>query len=189
MKKRRTNLWGVLIIFIVFVSIIIAIVQHNTHDHQGNVEGYKSSIIDSQAIEMIQHANESPPLTVNVPADWVRVVQGGHVTWIDRATASSFQIQISESHPAILEVTRNSVAAELAAAGAEFVDFYWMSEWDFAAMYRTRTEMGIQANIEITAFNRQHIVRFVFAINETYFNYLEETMALVINSFEWNRFS
>jgi len=126
---------------------------------------------------------------VNVPAGWTQIVKGGYVSWVDKASASSFQIQIGVSDPAILEVTRDSVGAELAAVGAEPVNFYWMSEWDFACLYKVLTETGVTNNIEITAFNRRHIVRFVFVINEVYYERLDPTVAAVIDSFAWDRWA
>ena len=137
----------------------------------------------------LSHKNENPPFTVNVPAGWTKIVKNGYTTWVDKASASSFRTQIGVSDAAILEVTRDSVAAELAAVGAEFVNFYWMDEWNFACMYRTFTESGSLANIEITAFNRRHIVRFVFVINEVYYNQLENVVAQMIDSFVWDRFA
>jgi hypothetical protein len=195
MKKKKFSAWGVLVVFMVFISTIIALIQHNNPlpDYRGSARGQDSSSEVSSkptqpAIEMVQYTNENPPFTINVPAGWTKIVKSGYMTWVDKASASSFQIQIGASDPAILEVTRDSVAAELAAVGAELVNFYWMDEWNFACMYRTFTEAGSVANIEITAFNKRHIVRFVFMINESYYNQIEPTVAQMIDSFAWDRF-
>ena len=196
MRKKKFNAWGVLIVFVLFISIVVALVQHNNPlpDYRGGVGGQQSetptpSQSEPPSVEMAPYTNENPPFTVSVPAGWTKVIKSGYTTWVDKASASSFQIQIGDSDPAILEVTRDSVAAELAAAGAEFVNFYWMDEWNFACMYRTFNESGTQANIEVTAFNQRHIVRFVFVINETYYNRLENTVGLIVDSFAWNRFA
>lgn len=196
MRKKKINAWGVIVIFAVFISVIITMVQHNNPlpDYQGSTGGQVSSSEASSestqpAIEMMQYTNENPLFTVNVPAAWTKVTKNGYTTWVDKASASSFQIQIGKSDPAILEVTRDSVASELAAVGAELVNFYWMSEWDFACMYRVYSETGSTANVEVTAFNKIHIVRFVFVINEVYYSQLESTVALIIDSFAWDRFA
>ena len=194
-RKRKFSAWGMIVIFIVFISVIVALVQHGNPlpDYQGSGREEVSSTSETSSspqptINMTEYANENPQFTVNVPADWTKVVKGGFVTWVDKESASSFQIQIGESNPAILEVTRDSVAAELTSMGAELVNFYWVDEWNFACMYRTFVESGSIANIEITAFNKQHIVRFVFVINETNYTRLESTVALMVDSFSWNRF-
>ena len=195
MRKKKFSAWGVLIIFIVFISVIVGMVQHNNPlpDYRGSAgeevsSTAASSEVATPTVEMTPYTNETPPFTVNVPAGWTKVVKGGYTTWVDKATASSFQIQIGVSDPAILEVTSDSVAAELSAVGAELVNFYWVDEWNFACMYRTFNETGSVANIEITAFNQQHIVRFVFVINESHYNKIESTVALVVDSFKWERF-
>ena len=191
MRKKKFSAWGVLVIFIVFITVIVALVQHNNPlpDYRRCIVEDVSSAPDvsKSGIKTVAYINESPVFTVDVPADWVKIVKNGYATWIDKASASSFQIQIGESDPAILEVTRESVAAELAAAGTEFVNFYWISEWDFACLYRVYTESGSTANIEITALNQQHIVRFVFVINEAYYTRLENTVAMIVDSFVWER--
>jgi len=195
-RKKKLNAWGILVIFVIFISVIIALVQHGNPlpDYRGSGGGQETNSLttnkpEQPPIEIVPYINENPPFTVNVPADWTKIIKGGYVTWVDKASASSFQIQIGLSDPAILDVTRDSVAAELTVAGAELVNFYWITEWDFAAMYRTFSEIGSQANIEITAFNRQHIVRFVFVVNEAYYNQLESTVASVIDSFVWERWN
>jgi len=196
MKKKKISAWGILIIFILFIAIIIGIIQHRNPlpDHGGGSGGPTMSSStpnksEPPIIEIVPYTNENPPFTVSVPADWTKVVKGGYTTWVDKKTASSFQIQIGDSDPAILEVTRDTVAAELSAIGAELVNFYWIDEWDFACWYRVYTENGTVANIEMTAFNRRHIVRFVFMLNETYYNQLESTVALIIDSFAWDRWA
>jgi len=45
------------------------------------------------------------------------------------------------------------------------------------------------ANIEITAFNQENIVRFVFMVNEEYYSELENIIAQIIDSFVWDRFA
>lgn len=69
------------------------------------------------------------------------------------------------------------------------VQFNWMDQWNYVVMYRTFQRSGTTAHIEITAFNQAHFVRLVFVFNETYYADMEQMVAQMIDTFEWDRFS
>ena len=194
MRKKKFNVWSVLVVFIVFITVIVALVQHNNPlpGYQGSTEKLSSGVSSATSgsiVQMTQYENDTPDFTVKVPANWTKVVKSGYITWVDKVTGSSFQIQISDSTLDNKNVTEDSVGAELSAAGAELVQFYWIDEWDYACMYHTYEDSGCFDNIEITAFDEQYIVRFVFVADEAYYSQIQDTIAQVIDSFNWDRFA
>jgi|GEM_PF-2365858 len=196
MRREKVSLWGLLVAGIIVISVVTTLI------HRGNPLPYywgsdggeglnpsASQSSDESQANMVQYANEHPPFTVDVPGNWTKVIKSGYITWIDRTSASSFQIQIGEYTPVITEVTQASVGEEITAFGGELVQFYWIDEWNYACMYRTFTDTKSVANIEITAFNQENIVRFVFMVNEEYYSELENIIAQIIDSFVWDRFA
>ena len=193
MKKRKVSGWSLLVLLVIFISLITAVLKHSAPlpYYQTTVSDVPKSEIQPtlSTVETVQYINENPSFTVNIPTKWTKVTKNGYTTWIDKATATSFQIQIAESTSEILKVTEESVAAELNNVGADLVRFYWVDEWNYACMYHTFQETGTTINIEITAFNRRHIIRFAFVINAIHYENLESTVSTIIDSFAWDRFS
>ena len=135
------------------------------------------------------YQNEKPAFTVQVPADWVKVIQDGYPTWICKKYNSSLQIQTFPSSPELLNITGKTVQADVEKLGGELVDFYWMDEWDYTVSSRLFHKSGTTAHIEVTAFNTKDAVRFVFIITEIHYDKLSDVVATVLDSFIWDRFS
>jgi len=196
MRKKKFSLWGMLAVGIVGLSVVITLINRGNPlpGHGGDAGGSASSPAASDPasvpqIHIVLYENENPSFTIMVPEEWTKIVKGGYATWIDRASASSFQIQIGAYTPDITQVTRDTVGQEIASFGGELVQFYWMDEFNYACLYRTFTDVGSVANIEITAFNQKNIIRFVFMVNEAHYTGLENTIAQMIDSFVWDRFN
>lgn len=136
-----------------------------------------------------EYIGQDPFFSVNVPADWVRVTQDGYPTWICKAYNSSLQIQTFPSSSSLLNITGDTVRAEIEALDGELVDFYWMDEWDYTVSYRLYQKSGTTAHIEVTAFNTKDAVRFVFVITEIHYDKVSGIVAEVLDSFVWDRFN
>ncbi len=135
------------------------------------------------------YQHPDPAFTVPVPAGWIKVTQDGYPTWICKEYNSSLQLQTFPSSPELLDVTGDTVKAEVEKLGGELVDFYWMDEWDYTVSYRLYHKSGTTAHIEVTAFNTKDVVRFVFIITEIHYEKVAGIAADILDSFVWDRFS
>lgn len=136
-----------------------------------------------------EYTGDDPVFTVKVPDDWTRVTQNGYPTWICKEYNSSLQIQTFPSSASLLNITGDTVRAEIEALGGEPVEFYWMDEWNYTVSYRMFQKSGTTAHIEVTAFNTRDVVRFVFVITEIHYDKVYPTVATVLDSFVWDRFN
>ena len=188
--KRKINAWFLLILTIVAVSILVALIMQEPppapYQEKSSVEISTASEPPTEE-EMIDYQHEEPNFTLQLPADWVPVIQNGYPTWIHREFASSIQIQTEKSTPDLLKVTKESVQRDIESIGGELVQFYWADQWDYVIMYRTFQKFGTTAHIEVTAFNQMDVIRLVFTINEIHYEKLEKIISDVIDSFVWNR--
>lgn len=156
---------------------------------EDNIQSDDKSEADSKSVSMALYENESVGFSFEVPADWTRITKNGCPTWISTRYASSIQIQVFASSPALWNITRDSIAQEIDVLGGELVQFYWMDEWDYTVSYRLFHKSGTTAHIEITAFNQTDAVRLIFAVTEQYYDELETLIGAVIDSFSWDRFN
>ena len=188
--KRQINGYAIIIALIVIFTAIF-ILFNNDEPLQPYTEGPVSTTEseEEKTISMTTYTNETPAFTVSVPSDWIKVTQNGYPTWICKEYSSSFQIQTFSSSAELLDITGETIKGEIETLGGEIVDFRWIDEWNYTVSYRMFQKSGTTAHIEVTAFNTKDAIRFAFIITETHYEKLENTVAAIIDSFVWDRFS
>ena len=188
-QKRRISGFAVIVsLIVIFTAVFIFVTPSTPLTPYSGTEAPEETT-SSPAIALTEYQSEDPLFTVQVPSDWVKVTQGGYPTWISKEYSSSLQIQTFPASSSLLNITGDLVRAEIEAAGGQIVDFYWMDQWDYTVSYRMYQDTGSTAHIEVTAFNTKDAVRFVFVITEAYYSEVADTVAAVLDSFYWDRFS
>lgn len=188
--KRQINGYALIVaLIVVFTAIFIFFNTDEPLQPYTESAASATESENSKEISMTTYTNETPLFTVSVPSDWTKVTQNGYPTWICKEYSSSFQIQTFSSSAELLDITGETIKGEIESLGGEIVDFRWIDEWNYTVSYRMFQKSGTTAHIEVTAFNTKDAIRFVFIITETHYDKLESTVAAIIDSFVWNRFS
>ena len=188
--KRQINGYALIVaLIVVFTAIFIFFNTDEPLQPYTESAASATESENSKEISMTTYTNETPLFTVSVPSDWTKVTQNGYPTWICKEYSSSFQIQTFSSSAELLDITGETIKGEIESLGGEIVAFRWIDEWNYTVSYRMFQKSGTTAHIEVTAFNTKDAIRFVFIITETHYDKLESTVAAIIDSFVWNRFS
>lgn len=180
--------WAGIAVAIVFVACLFAVFSQSS-PLPGYVDTTTTSPTTTEApnIEMQSYTAQTTGLTIQIPIDWQKVNLDGGVSFVHRGSASSIEIKESDYYPSITSITADSAATQTTANGYVYQAFNWIDNSSYALTYLKQDNEKTTYYIEVTQFDRSHVVCVLYTINGEYYAALEPEITASIDSIQWDK--
>lgn len=193
MENKRTPKMILAFVVICFaLGAIVTYAQLNNQPLPGYVEGNNNIFttvapytVETTMPDMTHYDDEATGISLNVPADWKKIIKDGFTTFIHAQSSTYIQLQSLPYQAGVNNMTEESIRLEIANAGAAFVSFTKDSNCGYTVLYQTKDGETIYDYIEITRVDRQYIVRVVICATHANYQKLEKEIMLSAESITW----
>ena len=187
-EQRRTISWIPIAVVIVLISLIVINSQskQNMNVYQGT-EPSASTAPTKANIPLVEHKSEMLNLTYGVPDGWTKVNKDGHLMYIHAPSSTSMEIIIEDYAPNIMSANEKAAQEQCQKDGSSFISFSWSGNTKYMTLYQKQHETSSTFFIEVVSFDKKHIVRTKYSLEEIYYDQMIDTITTMIDAVKWEK--
>ena len=178
---------------ILVISIILTIVSNKSAAdklpvYTGGDEVSVAEIVpEKKEVEIATdvYVDNETGFSISIPEGWTEVMQDGNTTFIDAASGSSIQIQVSSYDPALNNASAERYMQILNDEGLVFKNFTWKGTTNFELLYQDYQE-NTYDYIEEVYWDRDTSVTLLCILKDAYYQQMKPYYDKVISSFAWD---
>lgn len=190
MQNRRVSIWVAIVVVIVLLSLIIVYMQGEDSLSAPSGVGLAEptpTATPSVKVDLVTYENAEFNYKIGIPEDWTKVIKDGYDTFIHSPSATYVQVQTGNYSPTLLLMNETDIANEIMSAGYSFADFTWYNQCCYSLIYADASGNSPQTYVETTFFDRETVVRLVFAVKNEYAGKFTNELTAIIDSFVWEK--
>ena len=165
---------------ILVISIILTIVSNKSAAdklpvYTGGDEVSVAEIVpEKEEVEIATdiYVDNENGFSISIPEGWTEVMQDGNTTFIDAASGSSIQIQVSPYDPTLNNASAERYAQILNNEGLVFKNFVWKGATNFELLYQDYQE-NTYDYIEEVYWDRETTVTLLCILKDAYYQQMK----------------
>lgn len=184
--RKPKNIFSLIIVLSFLFALIYSFVsatKTNFPSYNASNKSNKKTVEEEPVIETKTYTDDTIGLSMSVPTDWVQVIRGGHVTFVNQTDAAALQFIISDYQPTLNSITQETVSTDVENSGGTFGGYAQYDATSYLAIY----ELNSVDYFEYTSWDLDTYVRVSLQVPSARYQYYYDIAVYLFDTFSWNK--